>query len=63
MEISWNCVFEFLWEPCHIQICQGFDCLLTQSMDVDDDYLKLRPLPVDMSGGFWAYAIKQKISA
>ena len=28
MEKSWNCVFEFLWEPC---------CSHTQSMDVDQD--------------------------
>ena len=24
MEISWNCVFEFLWEPCPLHACMLF---------------------------------------
>ena len=33
MEISWKCVFEFLWEPC-MKLCLGsigMDCVISES--------------------------------
>ena len=37
MEKSWNCVFEFLWEPCLKK--SGFESMLNQGFVCDVFYL------------------------
>ena len=36
MEKSWNCVFEFLWEPWYRYLCSN-NCFADDSDDDDDD--------------------------